>query len=54
MASSKDPKEARIAKYIDENLKYVFSELERDEMPDQIIDLLSVLRAQDQEKKTKK
>lgn len=54
MASSKDHKKAKIAKYIDENLKQVFSELERDEMPDQITDLLSVLRAQDDALKVKK
>ena len=54
MASEKDPKKAKIAKYIDTNLKKVFSELERDEMPDQITDLLSVLRAQDEELKAKK
>lgn len=54
MASTEEPKKARIAKYIDENLKQVFSDLERDEMPDQITDLLSVLRAQDEELKAKK
>ena len=54
MASEDDPKKARIAKYIDENLKQVFSELENDDMPDQIVDLLTVLRAQDEEMKAKK
>lgn len=54
MASEDDPRQAKIAKYIDENLKQVFSELERDEMPDQITDLLSVLRAQDQDYKSHK
>lgn len=54
MASNDDQKKAKIAKYIDENLKQVFSDLERDEMPDQIVDLLSVLRAQDEELKGKK
>ena len=47
MKRTLDPKKERIAQYIDENLKKVFSELEADEMPDQMTDLLSVLRAQD-------
>ncbi|WP_342076977.1 NepR family anti-sigma factor [Yoonia sp. SS1-5] len=54
MASNDDPKKAKIAEYIDENLKQVFSDLEKDEMPDQIVDLLAVLRAQDEELKAKK
>ena len=54
MTSTEDPKKAKIAKYIDENLKQIFSELEVDEMPDQITDLLSVLRAQDDDLKAKK
>ena len=54
MASVENSKERRIARYIDENLKKVFSEMEDDDMPDQIIDLLSVLRAQDEEGKGKK
>ncbi len=54
MASADSAKKAKIAKYIDENLKQVFSDLEQDEMPSQITDLLSVLRAQDEELKAKK
>lgn len=54
MMSQQKPRTADVAKYIDENLKKVFSELERDEMPDQIIDLLSILRAQDEALKDKK
>ncbi|WP_415404420.1 hypothetical protein [Tateyamaria sp. SN3-11] len=54
MASKQDPRKARIDNYIDQSLKKVFSELETDEMPDQITDLLSVLRAQDEEMKAKK
>lgn len=54
MASEEDSKKQRISKYIDENLKQVFSDLVDDDMPDQIVDLLSVLRAQDQERNTKK
>lgn len=48
MMSDEDPKKAKIAQYIDENLKQVFSDLEGDQMPDQILDLLAVLRAQDE------
>ncbi|MEJ6396712.1 hypothetical protein V8J84_02225 [Yoonia sp. 208BN28-4] len=54
MTSDKDPKEARIAEFIDQNLKSVFSELESDDMPSQIVDLLSVLRAQDKQGKETK
>lgn len=54
MASSEDQKQAKIAQYIDNNLKQVFSDLEKDDMPDQIIDLLTVLRAQDEELKSRK
>ena len=54
MASKQDPRKAKIDSYIDQNLKKVFSELETDEMPDQITDLLSVLRAQDEEMQAKK
>lgn len=54
MASNEDPKQDKIDKYINQNLKKVFSDLEGDEMPTEIIDLLSVLRAQDEELKAKK
>ena len=54
MASKEDPKQARITDHINKNLKQVFAELEADQMPDQITDLLTVLRAQDQELKAKK
>lgn len=54
MASNETRKKDKIDSYIDENLKKVFSELEADQMPDEITDLLSVLRAQDQELKDKK
>jgi hypothetical protein len=54
MASKEDSKQDKIDKYIDQNLKKVFSDLENDDMPTEIIDLLSVLRAQDQELKGKK
>ncbi|MEO1637961.1 MAG: NepR family anti-sigma factor [Pseudomonadota bacterium] len=54
MTSENDPKQKRIDQYIDQNLKRVFADLEKDEMPDQILDLLMVLRAQDAEKKDEK
>ena len=54
MVSKDDPKQARIDNYIDQNLKKVFSDLEKDELPSEIVDLLSVLRAQDEELKAKK
>ena len=54
MTSANDPKQQRIDSYIDQNLKKVFADLEKDKMPDEIVDLLSVLRAQDEELKTKK
>ncbi|MBB5723985.1 hypothetical protein FHS72_003633 [Loktanella ponticola] len=54
MTSRDDPKKLKIASFIDENLKQVFSDLERDQMPDQITDLLTLLRAQDDELKVKK
>jgi hypothetical protein len=47
MAAAEDPKKAQIAKYIDKNLQTVFSDLEHDDMPNEITDLLSALRAQD-------
>lgn len=54
MARAEEQKTARIAEYIDENLKKVFSDLARDDMPDQITDLLSVLRAQDEDQRGRK
>lgn len=54
MANKQDPKRERIDNYIDENLKKVFSDLEKDQMPSEIIDLLAVLCAQDAELKDKK
>ncbi|MEH6832124.1 hypothetical protein [Sulfitobacter sp.] len=54
MSDSNDPKSAEINDLINKNLKQVFADLEDDGMPGQIIDLLSVLRAQDMEKKEEK
>lgn len=54
MASKDDPKSALIDAYINQNLNEVFSELQADKMPDEITDLLSVLRAQDKEMQEKK
>lgn len=54
MASSRDTRKEEIDNYIDQNLKKVFADLEQDQMPDQIVDLLNVLRAQDAELNSKK
>ncbi|MFA8443885.1 MAG: hypothetical protein ACEPO0_18640 [Yoonia sp.] len=54
MAGENSPKQERIDRYIDQNLKKVLSDLEKDELPGEIVDLLSVLRAQDKELKEKK
>lgn len=54
MSDSDNPKNAEIEDLINKNLKQVFADLEDDGMPGQIIDLLSVLRAQDMETKDDK
>jgi len=49
MAENSDPKRAAIIEqYIDENLKQVFSQYADEDMPTEITDLLSLLKAQDQ------
>jgi len=48
MTGKSDPMQARIDSYIDRNLQRVFSDLENDTMPDEILDLLTLLRSQDQ------
>lgn len=54
MSDSEDPRSAEIEDLINKNLKQVFADLEDDGMPGQILDLLSVLRAQDMEQKEDK
>ncbi|WP_298860237.1 hypothetical protein [uncultured Sulfitobacter sp.] len=54
MSDSDDQQNEEIANLINNNLKKVFADLEEDSMPGQILDLLSVLRAQDMEEKDKK
>jgi len=54
MTNKAEAKQDKIDRYIDQNLKKVFSDLEQDEMPSEIADLLTVLRAQDEELKGKK
>lgn len=50
MSNPDDPKRKKIiAEHIDENLKEVFATYVDDEMPTELTDLLSVLRAQDRE-----
>lgn len=54
MTADKNLKPDEIDETINENLKQVYAELAADQMPDQIIDLLAVLRAQDLERQDKK
>ena len=49
MSDKDEPQNDEIANLINQNLKQVFADLEDDGMPGQIVDLLSVLRAQDME-----
>lgn len=50
MSNAPDAKRKEvIAQYIDENLKEVFAGYVDDEMPSEVTDLLSVLKAQDQQ-----
>jgi hypothetical protein len=50
MSNSTDPKRKEvIAEYINENLKEVFAGYVDDSLPTEVTDLLSVLKAQDQE-----
>lgn len=54
MASKDDPRQARVDKHIDQNLKKVFSDLERDQLPNEITELLSTLRTQDIDQNVRK
>ena len=54
MARENEAKQEQIDRFIDENLKAVFSDYQSDAMPDEITDLLTALRAQDAELKSKK
>lgn len=54
MSDADDQKSDEVADLINQNLKKVFADLEEDSMPGQILDLLSVLRAQDLEEKDSK
>lgn len=54
MSNSEDMRSAEIEDLINKNLKQVFADLEDDGMPGQILDLLSVLRAQDMEQREDK
>lgn len=54
MADEEAPKQERINQYINNNLKTILADLAEDEMPDEITDLLMVLRAQDEQMKDKK
>jgi hypothetical protein len=54
MSDEDDPKNEEVADLINHNLKQVFADLEEDGMPGEIMDLLSVLRAQDLAEKEQK
>ena len=51
MTKSSNPKQERIDRYLDQNLKKVFSDYQKGEMPNEILDLLAVLHAQDEQMK---
>ena len=51
MSLRKNERSDSIDHFLDENLKKVFSDYQGDDMPTEITDLLSVLRAQDEEMK---
>lgn len=51
--SDKKP-DPEVEEYIDQNLKRVFSHLEQEEVPDRFKDLLSRLRAKEQEPPSEK
>lgn len=53
MSDSDGPSQDEIADLINANLRKVFADLEQDAMPGEIMDLLSVLRAQDMEAQKK-
>ncbi|SFS05047.1 NepR family anti-sigma factor [Yoonia litorea] len=53
MTDEKSEEQERIDNFIDANLKKVFADLEKDDIPDEITDLLTLLRAQDAELKSK-
>ncbi|MEY1556364.1 hypothetical protein AB3Y40_12095 [Yoonia sp. R2331] len=54
MTKSNSPKQEKIDKYFELNLKKVFSDYQENEMPNEVLDLLAVLRAQDEEMKDEK
>ena len=54
MSNKPDPARKKvIARYINDNLKEVFADYAKDDMPSELVDLLSVLKAQDQEREDK-
>ena len=50
MTQSEDSKDDRINALIDDNLKRVYSDLAKEDLPDRFKDLLAVLKAQEAEK----
>lgn len=51
MTSDETPKQERINRYINKNLRVILSDLAKDDLPDEMTDLLMVLRAQDEQMK---
>jgi hypothetical protein len=54
MTKDDAPKQERINQHINASLKVMLAEMTEEDMPDEITDLLNVLRAQDAELKDKK
>ncbi|MDR6263205.1 NepR family anti-sigma factor [Roseobacter sp. N2S] len=47
MDKSNEKEKERVATLIDQNLKMIYSDLAKEELPDRFKDLLAVLKAQD-------
>lgn len=54
MARQDSSKKDEIDAFLDQNIKQVFTDLSDDEMPSEIVDLLTMLKAQDKELDGKK
>ena len=50
MTQSEDSKDDRINALIDDNLKRVYADLAKEDLPDRFKDLLAILKAQESEK----
>lgn len=54
MDKSNEKEKERVATLIDQNLKLIYSDLAKEDLPDRFKDLLAVLKAQDAGDKDKK